>query len=409
MIFLASIRKRGKNWEYRIIYKDLNNNRREKAKGGFSTKTEAREAAKVVEYKLLQGHDFVKEKMTVKQYLDYWYNLEKDGKGAYNTQRIIKQIIVMCNSYIGNIKLEQLNYAKYQEFINIAGKDYSHDTLVRYNSTIKEAFERGVDWGILFRNPARKVSIKGTDRKLTDKKFIDDDEVTILIDLAKNWVEDDYMQLFVFMRLLYYTGARIGEITAIDINNHNYKQSSLKLARTMVQDDGKRWIVSKDMKTSNSYRTISIDSETNELLHLWIKQQNSWLKRYDIKNDDDAIFITKKGHRMTPKFFRDKLSALCDSSEGKLRRLTPHMFRHTHVVSLVEASLLKNDSDAPSLKYIADRLGDSIQTVSKVYDHVSKKVNRLNQDKIDTAVENSEIASRWAVGGQEIKNNLETD
>ncbi|EAD5297038.1 site-specific integrase [Listeria monocytogenes] len=406
---MASYRKRGKKWEFRIKYKDLNNKSREKTKGGFSTKTEAREAAKVAEYKLLQGHDFTKEKMTVKQYLDYWYSLEKDGNGAFNTQRIIKQIIVMCNKYIGNVKLEQLNYAKYQEFINVAGKDYSHDTLVRYNSTIKEAFERGVDWGVFSRNPARKVTIKGTDRKLTDKKFIEDDEITILIGLAKHWVEDDYMQLFVFLRLLYYTGARIGEITAIDITKHNYKQSSLELAHTMIQDDNKRWIVSKDMKTNNSYRTISIDSETNELLHLWIKQQKSWLKRYDIENSDNAIFVTKKGHRMTPKFFRDKLSALCDSSDGKLRRLTPHMFRHTHVVSLVEASLLKNDGDAPSLKYIADRLGDSIQTISKVYDHVSKKVSRLNQSKIDAAVENSELASRWAVGGQEVKKNLETD
>ncbi|CAM2361070.1 site-specific integrase [Listeria seeligeri] len=406
---MAGYRKRGKKWEYRIIYKDLNNERREKTKGGFLTKTEAREAAKIVEYKLMRGHDFAKEKMTVKQYLEYWYSLEKEGKGAYNTQRIIKQIIVMCVSYIGNIKLEQLNYAKYQEFINRAGKDYSHDTLVRYNSTIKEAFERGVDWGIIFRNPARKVSIKGTDRKLAEQKYINDKEIIILINLAKTWVEDDYMQLFVFIRLLYYTGARIGEITAIDISNHDYKQSTLALAHTMVQDGGKEWIVSNEMKTANSYRTISLDFETNELLHLWIKQQSSWFARYNIKNEDGAIFMTKKGHRMTPKFFRDKLTALCDGSDGELRRLTPHMFRHTHVVSLVEASLLKNESDAPSLKYIADRLGDSIQTVSKVYDHVSKKVSRLNQNKINNVVKNSEIGSRWAVGGQEIKKDLEND
>ncbi|MBF2536403.1 site-specific integrase [Listeria marthii] len=405
---MASIRKRGKKWEYRIIYKDLNNDRKEKAKGGFSTKTEAREAAKVAEYKLLRGHDFAKDKMSVKQYLEYWYSIEKEGKGAYNTQRNIKQMIGMCIAYIGNVKLEQLNYAKYQEFINSAGKDYNQNTLTRYHATIKEAFERAVDWGMLYKNPARKTSIKGTDRKLTEQKFIDDEEITILIELAKKWVEDDYMQLFVFVRLLYYTGARIGEVTAIDITDHDYKHSSLKLARTMIQNNGKQWIVSKSMKTINSYRTISIDSETNELLYLWTKQQKSWLKRYDIKNSDNAIFVTKKGHRINPKFFRDKLSALCDSSDGELRRLTPHMFRHTHVVSLVEASLLKNDSDAPSLKYIANRLGDTIQTVSKVYDHVSKKVERLNQEKIENAVGSSELADRWAVGGQEVKKSLET-
>ncbi|MBC1617833.1 hypothetical protein HB904_16775 [Listeria booriae] len=49
---MASFRKRGNKWEYRIIYKDLNNKRREKSEGGFRTKPEARDAAKREEAKL---------------------------------------------------------------------------------------------------------------------------------------------------------------------------------------------------------------------------------------------------------------------------------------------------------------------------------------------------------------------
>lgn len=56
---------------------------------------------------------------------------------------------------------------------------------------------------------------------------------------------------------------------------------------------------------------------------------------------------------------------------------------------------------------IANRLGDSVQTISKVYDHVSKKVDRSNVDKIEKLIDSSETRTLWAVGGQDIQKESE--
>ncbi|MBC1373393.1 site-specific integrase [Listeria booriae] len=407
---MASFRKRGNKWEYRIIYKDLNNKRREKSEGGFRTKPEARDAAKREEAKLLYGHDFSRENMTVESYLNYWYEIEKAGKGAYNTERIVSQIIKMCTKELGHYKMKDLKNADYQRFINKSGKNYNHNTLTRYHTTIKEAFERAVDWDIIYKNPARKVSIKGTSRVLKETKFIEEKNIEKLIKAANDWVEEDYSQLFTFTRLLYYTGMRIGEATALNLDDHDYKKAQIRVDQMMVQDQGKFWIVTDVLKTENSYRTIALDKETNELLYFWSKGQKAWLKRHGIENNDNALFINKNGNRITPQFYRQRLTALCKLHD--IDQISPHMFRHTHTVMLVESSasmIVTKDEDSTflesglTIKYIANRLGDSVQTISKVYDHVSKKVDRSNVDKIEKLIDSSETRTLWAVGGQDIQ------
>ncbi|WP_258729627.1 Arm DNA-binding domain-containing protein [Bacillus atrophaeus] len=58
---MASYRKRGKTWEYRITYYDpITNKRREKPQGGFRTKKEAMIAAAEAELNLNQ--QFIQKK-----------------------------------------------------------------------------------------------------------------------------------------------------------------------------------------------------------------------------------------------------------------------------------------------------------------------------------------------------------
>lgn len=179
---------------------------------------------------------------------------------------------------------------------------------------------------MLYRNPAKKVTIKGTDRKLAEKKFIEGKEMEQLAEVAKQWVEDDYLQLFVLTRLLYYTGMRIGEATALNVD--------------------------------------------------------------DIDPSISALFVNKLGNRIDPHMYRYNLRKLCKDN-GIIPHYTPHMFRHTHTVMLVESGA--------TLKFIAQRLGDTTQTISKVYDHVSDKVERMNVEKLEALINNSNTSSSWAI------------
>lgn len=241
---------------------------------------------------------------------------------------------------------------------------------------------------MLYRNPARKVTIKGTDRKLAEKKFIEEKEMEQLAEVAKQWVEDDYLQLFVLTRLLYYTGMRIGEATALNVDDIDLENSLLRIDEMLFQKDGKYWVITSTLKTKNSKRVISLDKETSDILHFWIKKRISWLKKYDIDPSISALFVNKLGNRIDPHMYRYNLRKLCKDN-GIIPHYTPHMFRHTHTVMLVESGA--------TLKFIAQRLGDTTQTISKVYDHVSDKVERMNVKKLEALINNSNTSSSWAI------------
>ncbi|GGC97687.1 hypothetical protein GCM10011389_01030 [Pontibacillus salipaludis] len=53
---MATFRKRGEKWEFRVSYKDpLTHKHKVKSKSGFKTKREAQLAARLMEEELLEG------------------------------------------------------------------------------------------------------------------------------------------------------------------------------------------------------------------------------------------------------------------------------------------------------------------------------------------------------------------
>ncbi|WP_198863712.1 Arm DNA-binding domain-containing protein [Bacillus velezensis] len=71
---MASFRKRGDNWEYRIIYKDpITNKRREKTQKGFRTKRYQVIAAEIERNLFLGKHNLIHNKeRIVKDWLEEW-------------------------------------------------------------------------------------------------------------------------------------------------------------------------------------------------------------------------------------------------------------------------------------------------------------------------------------------------
>lgn len=71
---MASYRKRGDNWEYRITYYDpITNKRREKTKKGFRTKKEAMVAAAQAEINIDQDFFEKDDNIRLASYLDKWF------------------------------------------------------------------------------------------------------------------------------------------------------------------------------------------------------------------------------------------------------------------------------------------------------------------------------------------------
>lgn len=113
-------------------------------------------------------------------------------------------------------------------------------------------------------------------------------------------------------------------------------------------------------KTKNSYRTILVDDLVMHQLEIYQKWCKKLLFSYGCKlSDETFVFITD--HVATPvsSFTRSLERILVRTA---LPKITLHDLRHTHCTILLNLEL--------NVKVIAERLGNTVEMVYKIYGHV---------------------------------------
>ena len=84
---MASFRKRGDTWQYRIMVPTLDGNFKEVSKGGFKTKKEAQVAANMRELEIAQGSSADGGSRYFAPFFEEWYQLYKEASIAPKTQK----------------------------------------------------------------------------------------------------------------------------------------------------------------------------------------------------------------------------------------------------------------------------------------------------------------------------------
>ena len=390
---MASVRKRGSTWEYRIRYTDsLTGKKREKTKGGFRTIPEAKRAAEIEERKLADGIDLDKQDMLVRDYLEYWFEKFKKGTVSWGTEKTIKQAINICNEHLGNIKIKNVDRSHYQEFINNIAPLYSKSTLQRHSSRLSEAFEEAIYLDYIRKNPTRKVKYPRTVKKIKNpQKHIELEEYLELIKVMENeWVED-YAHYKYITYALVGTGARIGEICALSDTDVDFKNKLVHINKTFIREQG-NWLVKETTKTGESgERSIGLDDFTLAKLKEWKKIRNSIILRVG-NHDSNLFFVTHIGELVKTVNYGSALNKTC--KRNNLRHFTPHMFRHTHETIMWE-------SGVTDFNFIGARMGDKDKSILvNTYGHKSALSEQKNMEKIN------EFMSRWTNGGQELLKRL---
>ncbi|MEN3130806.1 Arm DNA-binding domain-containing protein [Bacillus cereus] len=166
---MASFRKRGEKWEYRVRYKEMGKYR-ETSKGGFKTKKEAQLAAAKVEEKIAGGLNVSNSQMTFNEYMYEWLETYKKDNVSPRTYRSYeKNIRLYILPAFGGMKLKDLTRIQYQKFINDLLKKLSEKTVAIINATMHNALEIAVnELEILSKNPTNKIQIK--EQQVLNKK-----------------------------------------------------------------------------------------------------------------------------------------------------------------------------------------------------------------------------------------------
>lgn len=328
---------------------------------GFKTIKEAKAAERdllldVEENGFSSNEDF--QNPTFAEVAELWLESYRSTVKPTTYQGVKIKLDVMIDLYFTDMKIQQISVAYCQKVAIQLSNRYILYT--NYYSVISRVFKYATSIDIIKSNPLDKI-IKPKNRPLKVKEnYYTKQELTDFLKVCK---ENCKPVEYTFYHLLAFTGLRIGEAIGLMWSDVDFENKRLNISRTAVKI-GKEQTV-QDPKTKRSKRVITLDDETLNVLKLWKRQQ---IKEYfqagkAYQHDSNYIFTNNKGKWLLTATMKVKLSSFF-CKHNKLKKITPHGFRHTHASLLFEAGI--------TAKIISDRLGhNNVQTTLDMYTHIN--------------------------------------
>ncbi|MFB4472178.1 tyrosine-type recombinase/integrase [Oceanobacillus caeni] len=373
---MASFRKRGNKWQYRISHIDKISNRRiEVSKGGFDTKAEAKKAAIEHEAKLDSGHAVVAKNELLKDYLIEWLEVFKKPVVKKNTYISHKNSIENhILPYFKEIKLKDITHNEYQKFINhLAKNGFSTRTIVIIHTTMNNAMDKAVDEQKISKNICKRVAIPKNEIKEKEKlQYIDSSNIPNFLKVAR---QDNHIY-FIFFKVLIYTGIRKGEAAALQWDDIDFVQQTMDINKSLDFQAQQNEDLFGSTKTYESKRKIKIPNELLEDLqkHKDYVDDNKFVFKDIYHNDLDLVFCRKDGNILPKSTLFNAFNRICKNAD--IQKLPIHALRHTHAVLLLESGA--------TMKYVQERLGHkSISITSDIYSHISNKIENESMDIFD--------------------------
>lgn len=280
---------------------------------------------------------------------------------------------------LSNIKALEIETYINKLSLNGARKDskeggYSQQTIKHHYRVISMIFERARRWEMVQSNPCDLADSPVV--RSEKKKSYKPEEVSKIIELLeneklKNKAEYKYKAFF---NLALATGARKGEILGLEWKDINFTEKTISICRVSQQVSGKGLITKEMPKNEYSIRTISIPSETIEILKEYKDYQNSI--RFKLNTEyinTDRLFIQGNGKAMgyntVNKWFNEF------TKRHELPRLTIHELRHTHISNLIHKKI--------DIVAVAKRAGHANPAETlRTYSHVIEGADKLSAETI---------------------------
>jgi integrase/recombinase XerC len=185
-------------------------------------------------------------------------------------------------------------------------------------------------------NPAQYIKAPKQARKLP--KTLDVDQVSGLLEAGTNSILE--IRDVAMFELFYSSGLRLGELTALNLNDIDLADNSL-----MVRS-GK----------GGKSRLLPIGSKAVTAINNWLEQR---LK--NVVPEEPALFISTRGTRLGKRSIELRLEQWC-KKKGISEHIHPHMLRHSFASHLLESS--------QDLRAVQELLGHSNISTTQIYTHL---------------------------------------
>ncbi|EAC7081712.1 site-specific integrase [Listeria monocytogenes] len=333
-------------------------------KRGFKSQQEAKKAYNRLMVQVQENDVVTDSQLLFSTLADEWLEQYKNTvrESTYVAQRLAykKHIFPL----FGNLKISKISipycqkqanhwYSYYKKYSNLIGLTSS---VFKYALSLRLIRNNPMDAVI---RPKRKKRI---DEERYSAPYYEKEELLEFLEIAKNYPDPIYP----IFRILAFTGLRKGELLALRWKDIDFEKNTLSVKQTLATCD--KWEIKFQVpKTEKSLRTISIDSETSQVIKRWqLKQKEYFLKMriQPTKDGTQLLFASEENKPLYLDYVNHNLKIII--KENNLKRITPHGFRHTHCSLLFESGA--------SIKEVQVRLGHTdIKTTMDIYTHVTKR------------------------------------
>jgi integrase len=370
--------------------------RKQKKKGGFTTKAKAHEAAALLIAEFSQDIYVEEQNITFEKFAFEWLDIySASGKPKKpGTIRIRKHEIQRLMDYFAKLKLKDISRKMYQDALNeLKKRGFADNTLDGAHHTGRMIFKKAIEMELIKKDPTEYAYVPKTVKSVEELEqeeeipnFLEKEELSKFLNVAKEkGLERDYP---IFM-LLAYTGIRVGELCALKWKDINFEEHAIAITKTYynpVNNIKKYQIVAP--KTHTSKRIIDVDPNVLALLEKHKAEQNEVHMKYrKTYHNQDFVFAKMDENKSDYLGYPELIKTV----ENRMRRLlklaelnqelTPHSLRHTHTTLLAEAGL--------SLPEIMERLGHKDDDTTKhVYLHITKSMKKEASRKFAQLMEN---------------------
>lgn len=354
------------------------------SKTGFKRKSDAKNAAELVERQIRNGEYIAPSTHTFNYVADEWIkHYSRDAK--VSSVRVREKAIHHAKELFGNRSIQTITKRDYQAFVDDISARFSKNYVASIVSSTNLIFKYALDMKIIAKSPIEgikrakfKPTVEDLEQNSLQQKFLEKDELFKFLSVAKHHHKP--LNSFEVFVSLAYLGLRAGELLALKWSDIDYEECTVSITKTYYNpNNNKKKYQILTPKTESSIGKISVDPNVIKLLQDYkVNVQDKW--KNELYVDNDFIFTDNNGYPLVFKKLSQWIQAIMSQTDIN-KNITTHSFRYSHCSLLIEAGV--------HIKEIQERLRHKdIQTTMNIYASITKSYKKDASQRFSNLMEN---------------------